>query len=79
MASINLGVVGCIAASAATASSAPTGVSIATSNSGNYNNAIASGEANCNNESMTLDGSEFSSNEADRDVVLGTNAGAWSN
>lgn len=62
-----------------TVSSAPTSVSIATSNSGDHNNAIASGEANCNNESMTLDGSEFSSNEADRDVVLGTNAGAWSN
>ena len=65
MASINLGIVGCIAESANSgAGSAPTGVSIATSSSGNYNNAIASGEANCNNETMTLDGSEFSTGSA---------------
>ena len=53
-----------------TVTSAPTGVSIATSSSGNYNNAIASGEANCNNETMTLDGSEFSTGSCDRDVEL---------
>tara|TARA_R100000008_G_scaffold79122_1_gene60633 strand:+ start:2094 stop:2657 length:564 start_codon:yes stop_codon:yes gene_type:complete len=58
-----------------TVASAPTGVSIATSASGNYNNAIASGEANCNNETMSLDGSEFSTNSADRDVEVVT----WSN
>ena len=71
MTSINLGIVGCIAASASSgAGSAPTGVSVATSSSGNYNNAIASGEANCNNETMTLDGSEFSTGSADRDVEV---------
>ena len=62
-----------------TVASAPTGVSIATSSSGNYNNAIASGEANCNNDTMSLDGSEFSTGSADRDVSLGTNAAAWDN
>ena len=41
-----------------TVASAPTGVSIATGASGNYNNAIASNDANCNNDTMTLDGSE---------------------
>lgn len=58
-----------------TVASAPTGVSIATGASGNYNNAIASNDANCNNDTMTLDGSEFSSGSADRDVELST----WSN
>ena len=61
-------------------SSAPENVSIATSSSGNYDNAIISGEANCNNETMTLDGSEFSAQSppasgsaAQRDVE----AGVW--
>ena len=66
-----IGVVGVVAqAGQGGATSAPTGVSIATSSSGNYNNAIASGEANCNNETMILDGSEFSTGSAYRDVTL---------
>ena len=75
-----MGVLATVAqAGQAAAASAPTGVSIATSSSGNYNNAIASGEANCNNDTMSLDGSEFSTGSADRDVTLGTNATNWSN
>ena len=65
-----IGTIGVVAQQGNQTVSAPTGVSIATSSSGNYNNAFASGEANCNNETMTLDGSEFSSNEADRDVAV---------
>lgn len=66
-----IGAVGVVAQQGNNAvASAPTGVSIATSASGNYNNAIASGEANCNNETMTLDGSEFSSNLAQRTVAV---------
>jgi len=71
-----MGVLATVAqAGQAAATSAPTGVSIATGASGNYNNAIASNDANCNNDTMTLDGSEFSSGSADKDVELST----WSN
>ena len=59
MASINLGVVGCIAASASSGGSAPTGVSIAEAASSGQNNAFAivdSGE-----DLMTVDYSDWSS------------------
>jgi len=57
-----IGVVGVVAQAAQGAiTTAPTGVSIATSASGNYDNAISAGEANCNFIGMAVDGSEFSS------------------
>ena len=52
-----------------TVSSAPTGVSIATSSSGNYNDAIVVPTANCNFAGMNVDGSEFGTEQsADVDV-----------
>ncbi len=57
-----IGVVGVVAQAAQGAiTTAPTSVSIATSASGNYDNAIAAGAANCNFAGMSVAGSEFSS------------------
>ena len=57
-----IGVVGVVAQAAQGAiTTAPTGVSIATSASGNYNNAISAGAASCNFTGMSVDGVEFSS------------------
>ena len=58
MASINLGVVGCIAASASSGGSAPTGVSIAEAASSGQNNAFRIVESE---DIMTVDYSDWSS------------------
>ena len=50
--------------------SAPSGVSIATSSSGNYNNAVIVDEFTVNFSLMDLDGSGFSSNFDEADVDL---------
>tara|TARA_R100000008_G_scaffold51043_1_gene30612 strand:- start:866 stop:1444 length:579 start_codon:yes stop_codon:yes gene_type:complete len=58
--------------------SAPTGVSIATSSSGNYNNAIKkNSEANCNNDTMSFDGSGFSSGDFSMDVDVSSWEGMY--
>ena len=59
MASINLGVVGCIAASASSGASAPTGVSIAEDASSGQNNAFRIVENHA--DVMTVDYSDWSS------------------
>ena len=57
-----IGVVGVVAQAAQGAiTTAPTGVSIATGASGNYNNAIFAHAANCNFPGMSVGGNEFSS------------------
>ena len=69
MASINLGIVGCIAASAA--GSPPTGVSIATSSSGNYNNAVDIVDGSgCSFAGMDVAGDQFSTGSADHNVAI---------
>lgn len=64
-----IGVVGVVAQAAQGAiTTAPTSVSIATSASGNYDNAISAEEANCNFVGMAVDGLEFSSGSGTVDV-----------
>tara|TARA_R110002012_G_scaffold315540_1_gene529445 strand:+ start:979 stop:1542 length:564 start_codon:yes stop_codon:yes gene_type:complete len=64
-----IGVVGVVAQAAQGAiTTAPTSVSIATSASGNYNNAISAGTANCSFVGMAVDGLEFSSGSGTVDV-----------
>lgn len=64
-----IGVVGVVAQAAQGAiTTAPTGVSIATSASGNYNNAIFADSANCSFGAMGLSGLEFSSGSGTVDV-----------
>ena len=65
-----MGTVGSVAQAAQGAiTTAPTGVSIATSASGNYNNAIFAGDANCSYPGMGVGGNEFSSGSAAHDTV----------
>lgn len=74
MASIMIGVAGVAqqlkTANAGGGSSAPTSVSIATSSSGNYNNAVLVDETAVGFALMEFDGSGFSSNEDETDVDL---------
>jgi len=66
-----IGVVGVVAQAAQGAITiAPTSVSIATSASGNYNNAIFAQEANCNYVGMAVDGNSFSSGSGSTNVVV---------
>lgn len=65
-----IGVVG-VVAQAAQAGSAPTGVSIASAASGNYDNAVAITEIAVNFADMEIDASSFSSNSASDNVSVG--------
>ena len=70
MTPINLGLIGTVA-QAAQAGSAPTGVSIASAASGNYDNAVAITEIAVNFADMEIDASSFSSSSASDNVSVG--------
>lgn len=67
-----MGTVGSVAQAAQGAiTTAPTGVSIATSASGNYDNAIFAHEANCSFTGLSVGGNEFSSGSGTVNPVVG--------